>query len=162
MNQTTNGTTATDIINPDWILLDTCYTISSVRNRNLVQDFCACDTDKGLRAYNNGLHQDYNYTATMTMLKLKVFYNGNYLTKTILFAAVERKFSITIDTGLDPAINMHLSDSTIIMLKKCNGGLYYYGTNTMEHNNINSQVPDYILLNTVDGKKAYLHQGKIK
>ena len=73
MTKTTNNTPETDIINPNLIQLETYPNIRSVRNRDPVQDIRACDTGKELRAYTNGGHQDYNYTATMIMLSFKVF-----------------------------------------------------------------------------------------
>ena len=47
---------------------------------------------------------------------------------------MERKFRTIIDTDLDLAINAHLNGGTIIMIKKCISGLYYYDTTNMEHN----------------------------
>ena len=72
------------------------------------------------------------------------------------------KFRITIDTALDPAINLHLNNGTIIIFKQCSGGLSYFYTTNMEHNIINSQVMYYTLLNTIEGKNEYFHQRKIK
>ena len=46
MTQTTTKTPETDIINPNCILFDTCYTIRSVINRDLIQEIRACDTNK--------------------------------------------------------------------------------------------------------------------
>ena len=83
---------------------------------------------KELWAYSNGGHQDYSKTATMTMLPFEVFYKTNPLGKILSFAAVTRKFSLTIDTNLDLAINMHLDYGTSITIKKCRVGLYYYDT----------------------------------
>ena len=73
-----------------------------------------------------------------------------------------RKFSITIDKDLDPAINMHLNSGTSIMLKQCSGGPYYYNTTNTEYNIINIQVTDYTFLNTVESNKAYFHQRESK
>ena len=100
MKQTTNNKTSNDIIDPDWILLDICSIISSIRNRDLVQDICAYDAGKELRSYNNGRHQYYNYTATISIITFKVFYNKKSLANIISFDLVARKFSITIDTDV--------------------------------------------------------------
>ena len=78
------------------------------------------------------------------------------------FSAVARKFRITMDTELDPAINLHLRNGMDIMFKRCSGGLYYYDTNSTEHNTINIQVTDYTFINTVERNKAYFHQREIK
>ena len=39
---------------------------------DLVQDIHAYDSDKELREYTNGVHQDYSYTETITMLPFKL------------------------------------------------------------------------------------------
>ena len=65
---------------------------------------------------------------------------------------------ITIDTYLDPSINVHLDDSTNIIFNQFSGGIYYYDTANMEHNIINRQFTDYTFLNTVDRNKAYFHK----
>ena len=85
----------------------------------------------------------------MTMLPLEVFYKTNPLGKILSFAAVTRKFRITIDTDLSLDTNVYLNDGTGIVFKQCSGGLYYYEMTNMEHNIINSQVTDYTFLNTV-------------
>ena len=48
VTQTTNDTPATDIINQNWILADTCYSVSSIINRDPVQYICAYDAGKEL------------------------------------------------------------------------------------------------------------------
>ena len=52
------------------------------------------------------------------------------------------KFRITVDTYLDPDINVHLNNETIIIFNKCRGGLYYFDITNMENDIINSQVTD--------------------
>ena len=71
---------------------------------------------------------------------------------------MERKFRITIDTYLDPAINVHLNDGTNIMFNLCRGGIYYYGTTNMEHYIINSRVTGCTFMNTVESNKVYFHE----
>ena len=58
----------TNIINPNWILLETCSTISPIRNKNIFLNIQPCDTWEELRAYTNVGHQDYDHTATLKML----------------------------------------------------------------------------------------------
>ena len=73
-----------------------------------------------------------------------------------------RKFSITIDTDLYPAMNVQLDNGTIIMFKQCRTELYCYYMTNMEHNTINIQVIDYTFINTVEINKAYFHQREPK
>ena len=162
MAQKTTNIPETDIINPNYILLYTFSTIISVRNIYLVQDICAYDAGEELRAYTNVEHQYFNYTANIMMLEFKVFYNKRSLVNILSFAAVMRKFGITIDTALYPAINVNLNYGTTIIFNKCSRVIYYFDTTNMEHKIINSQVTDYTFLNTVQINKAYLQQSEIK
>ena len=57
------------------------------------------------------------------------------------------QFRITINTDLERATNVNLQNGTIIMFKKCSGGLYYYDTPNMEPNITKSQVNDSTFLN---------------
>ena len=73
MNQTKKEAPTTKLINPNWILLDTLSTISSIRNNNVVNNIQPNDAGEKPRAYANGGHQDYDYTATLKMLTLDFF-----------------------------------------------------------------------------------------
>ena len=61
------------------------------------------------------------------------------------------KFRITIDTELDPTINVHLHDGTRIIFKQCGAGPYYFDTTNEFF--IEDQNIDYTFLNTVDSNK---------
>ena len=106
MPQTATKISSTDIINTNWILLDTCYTISSVIKSDLVQDIFICDSGKELRTYTNRRHQDFSYTYIMRMIPFEVFNNEKPLVNKLSFGAVELKFRFTIDTELELAINV--------------------------------------------------------
>ena len=57
-----------------------------------------------------------------------MFFNEKSLANILSFATVYPKFSITIDTELDPSINIHLQNDKKIILKQCGGGLHYFDT----------------------------------
>ena len=61
------------------------------------------------------------------------------------------KFRITIDTELDPFINVHLHNGTRIIFKQCGASLYYFDTTNEAF--VEEQTTEYTLLNTVDGNK---------
>ena len=62
------------------------------------------------------------------MLPFEVFLIEQSLANIISFAAVAFKFRMTIDTELDPFINVHLHDGTRIIFKQCGSGIYYFDT----------------------------------
>ena len=53
MAQTTNEAPVNDIINPNWLLLDTHSTINSINSKDLIKYICACDAGEELQAYTN-------------------------------------------------------------------------------------------------------------
>ena len=128
VTKTTKEAPTTNIIKPNWILLETCLTISSIRSKILVQNIQPCYAGKELRAYTIGGHQDYDHTATLKLLPFEVFFNEQSLANILSFAAVASKFRIAIDTELYPFINVHLHYGTRIILKQCGAGHYYFYT----------------------------------
>ena len=73
-----------------------------------------------------------------------------------------RKLRITLYTDLHPAINAHLDNGAIVILKKCSGGIYYFDTDHMEDNIMNIHVAAYTFMNTVESNKTYLQKREIK
>ena len=70
------------------------------------------------------------------------------------------KFRITIDTGLDPFINVHPHNGTRIIFNKFEAGLYYFETTNYYF--VEDQTTDYKFLNTVDSNKSCFHKQEIK
>ena len=159
MTQTTKEAPTTNIINPNWILLYSCLTISSIRNNNIVQNIQPCDSGEELRAYTNFGHQEYDHTATLKC-SFWIFFIEQSLAETLSFAAVASKFRITIDTELDPFINVHLHNSTRVIFKQCGAVLYYFDTTNEDFEE--DQTTNYTFLNTVDSNKSCFHINKSK
>ena len=88
------------------------------------------------------------------MIPFKVFFNKKYLAYKLSFEKVALKFSVTIDTYLDPYINLHPNKNTIIKFKQYIWGLYYFDITNIKHKIINNQVTYYTLPNTVDSNNA--------
>ena len=70
------------------------------------------------------------------------------------------KFRITIDTELDPFINVHLHNSTRVIFKQCGAVLYYFDTTNEDFEE--DQTTNYTFLNTVDSNKSCFHINKSK
>ena len=60
-------------------------------------------------------------------------------------------FRITIETELDPYINVHLHYGTRIIFKKCGVGIYYFDIKNEAIEEYKTTY--YTLLNTVDSNK---------
>ena len=67
---------------------------------------------------------------------------------------------ITIDTELEPYINEHLHNSTSIIFKKCEGGIYYVDTTNGAFDKY--QTTYYTFLNTIDSNKSCFHREEVK
>ena len=70
------------------------------------------------------------------------------------------KFRITIDTELDPSVNIRLHNSKMIIFKKCGGSLYYFDTTNGAFDE--DQTIDYTFLNTVDTNTSCFNIVQIK
>ena len=60
-------------------------------------------------------------TRNTTILPPEFSYNKNFLEKILLYAAVARRFSITIDTNINYSLNVHLQYVTRIKFKQYSG-----------------------------------------
>ena len=98
----------TNIMNSNWILLETCSTISYIRNKNLVQNIQTCDAGEEIRTYKNGENQDHDHIATFKILPFEVLFNKKSLASIHVFDAAASKFKIAIDIELYPSINAPL------------------------------------------------------
>ena len=56
MVKMTNDVPVNDIINPNFLLLNTCFTISHIKNKDLVKYMHTYNIGKELRAYIYGGH----------------------------------------------------------------------------------------------------------
>ena len=155
MTQTTKGSPTTYIINPNWILLENCLNISSIRNNSLVQNIQPCDAGEELRAYTNDGHQYYDHTETLSMLPFEKKKMNNPLKK-LSFDAGASKFRITINAELKSFIIIQLHEGTMIIFKQCGTGLYYIDTTNEAFSE--NQTIDNTFLNTVDSNKLCFHR----
>ena len=83
------------------------------------------------------------------MLAFIVFYNKKSCSGVLSFATVVHKFGISIDTDLDPALNLHLKNDTIIIFKQCSRGISYFDTTNMKHTIIIAKVTYNNFLNII-------------
>ena len=85
-----------------------------------------------------------------------MIFNEQSLANILSFAAVASKFRITINTELDPFVNLNLHDGTRIIFRECGAGLYYFDTTNEAF--AEDQTTDYTFLNTVDSNKSCFHR----
>ena len=148
-----------ELINRDWVLLDTCSTVSVFCNSNLVHDIQQCDPGTGLTVVTNGGSQSYNHTAEFNLLPMKVHFNVHSIANILSLADVANlpNTKITMDSSQDKAIFLHHGDE-VYKFEECVDGLYYWDSN----NKPKASVSHYSLLNTVDDNKTLYCKKDVK
>ena len=100
-----------DIIPESWILLDSESTVSVFKTKDLVSNIR--NSKNSLRVMTNGGPQLSSQIATVENLG-DVWFNTRSLANILSMAAVRKVGRITMDTTIEPAMNIHRKDGTII------------------------------------------------
>ena len=133
-----------EIIDKNWLLLDTCSTVSVCCNPNLVKDITSCSTSDALTIITNGGSQTFKQTATLNLLPLDVHYNPDSLANILSLSDVANLAGarITMDSKVERTINLHYNGRTL-KFKECSDGLYFLDTTKTEDNYSNTQIIAY-------------------
>ena len=155
-------------INPNWILLDTCSTVSVFCNRKLIHDIQPCEPNQELHIITNGGSETFPYTATSNLLPIPVHFNPHSLANILSLSSVANipGARITMDTHVEKAILLHVNGQTYKFLE-CQDGLYFYDTKHLpNHSNTmlsNYSAPSsYHFLQRVDDNKAFYTRRQIE
>jgi hypothetical protein len=103
------------------ILIDTGSTCSVIMNKKMLLN--VTESSKTLRAYTNGGHQDSNQEGDFPGF-FKVWYNPKSMLNILSFKDVRKRFRVTVDTGVEAAICVHLDDGKVLKFKEVESGLY--------------------------------------
>ena len=116
-----------EIINKNWILLDSCLTVSVVCNPAMVTGIKPCAPGESITVITNGGAQSFEKRATLKKLPLPVYFNPYSLANILSLNHVANlpRAKITMDSTVEKAINLHY-DGAVIQFKECADGLYYY------------------------------------
>ena len=86
----------------------------------------------------------------------EVWYNPDSLANILSMAAIRKVCRITMDTTVEPAMNVHRKNGTVMKFKVYQSGLYYY--NASRHRqalNSSSNSEAYVFLSTVAKTKQH-------
>ena len=157
-------TAAHDGINNDWLLLDSCSTVSCMKNEAFVTDVTHRSLDESLRVYTNGGHQDYRMTGTLQVLPLEVYVNPGSMANIISLRDVFEKYRVTMDTKSDPSMLVHHEDGKAYRFKSCGKGLFHMSLNNPDIVEVtnNQKVTPYSFLSTVASNKEYFTRHEIE
>jgi len=90
-----------------------------------------------------------------------VWYNPQSLANILSLAEVRKKFRVTMDTDIEPALCVHRADGTIMKFQEYATGLYYFDT-SQTCNNVSDDVIAYSFIATVASNKLHYHRREIE
>ena len=119
-----------DLINENWILLDTCSTVNVCKNVSIVTGVRKCHEGEELTIVTNGGSQKYDQIGFFKYLSLPIYYNPKSIANILSLKQVASvpDVRITMDTFKERAIFVTLPDGKKMKFKECDNGLYYYDT----------------------------------
>ena len=148
-----------EIINKNWLLLDSCSTISVICNPALVHSIVPCEPGNSVTVITNGGAQTFEKTATLRTLPLKVHFNLYSLANILSLSDVANLpgARITMDSTIDRAIILHYNGQTI-QFWECADGLYYYD---VAPNSKHSVIPYSSFVQTVQQNKDFFTKKEV-
>ena len=144
------------IVPASWLLLDSGSTVSSVCSSKLLRDIHPCSPEDRLRVYTNGGHLDYVECGTLHVLPFLVYYNPAGIANILSLSEVAAKFRVTMDTGKERSMLVHVSDDAVICFTECEKGLYYLDLNSSP-----PPVTPYCFLNTVTANQSMFSRKEV-
>ena len=154
-----------ELINKNWILLDTCSTVSVFCNANLVNNIENCSPGEDITVITNGGSESFAQITELQLLPLRVHFNESSIANIISLSDVANLDGarITMDSNIEKAINLHYNDS-IIQFKECADGLYYWDAgNNNDFDKSKSVVTPYLnFVQTVKSNKSYYSKRDIQ
>ena len=146
-----------ELINKNWILLDTCSTVSVFCNADLVDNIQNCLPGNGITAVTNGGSEHFKQNADLKLLPMNVHFNSNSIANILSLSDIANLEGarLTMDSSVERAINLHV-DGDVIQFKECSDGLYYFDASHASHNHSNHHVTPYstTLVQTVKSNQS--------
>ena len=136
-------------INPNWILLDSESSEHIFMNKNLLEDVETTTDGEVLKLFSNGGSIDTNQKGKFG--NLTVWYNPHSLANILSLALVTEQYRVTLDTGVDNAFIVHISDQHNIKFERHTSGLYFFDTSNIDLRKLKQA---FIFLNTVSNNKS--------
>ena len=131
-----------ELIDKNWILLDTCSTVSVFCNPDLVHNITDCKPGDGITVVTNGGSESFKQHGMMRLLPLRVHFNAQSIANIVSLSDIANLEGarLTMDTNIARAINLHINGTTI-HFRECADGLYYYDTSDSNSSNHSNAMP---------------------
>ena len=153
-----------ELIDRNWLLLDTGSTISVCCNPDLVTNIQQCVPGKGVTVVTNGGSQTFEEVADLKVLPIKVHFNPASIANILSLTDVANLpgARVTMDTERERAIVLHF-DGSDFKFKECHDGLYFLDTSITSNLNHNNAITNYLscLLQTVQQNKSVFTKNEI-
>ena len=116
-----------ELIDRNWVLLDTCSTVSVFCNSKLVNDIREVCPGSSLTGITNGGLQTYKYTANFNLLPLRVHFNTHSIANILSLSDIANlpNTKITMDSSKEKVMLLH-HNGRIIKFEECVDGHYYW------------------------------------
>ena len=152
-----------ELIDKNWILLDTCSTVSVFCNKYLIKDVRDCLPGQGITVVTNGGSETFVQQGTMKLLPLEVHFNPSYIANIISLSDVAnlKGARVTMDSSVARVINLHFNGD-IYQFKECADGLYYFDPTKSNHSNVMPVTPYPSLVQTVAQNKLPYSKNDVK
>ena len=88
-------------VSNNWILLDSCSTISCAKNDSIVSKVTVIPSEEHLRVYSNGFYMDYTMRCILEILLMDIYVNDNSMSNILSLKEVAFYFRMNMDTQED-------------------------------------------------------------
>ena len=137
------------LINPNWVLLDSESTHNIFKNRNMLTDVKATTDGEILRLHTSGGILDTNQKGQFG--GLSVWFNPRCLANILSLALVSELFRVTLDTEIENAFTVHISEAHVMKFVCILPGLYVFDATSVDLSKLRSA---FSFLNTVASNKG--------
>ena len=106
------------------ILLDSCSSISSISNVDLVRDI---QIKQPTKARTNGSFMDYNLQCKLHILNgMTVYFNKKGIANKLSLSEVSDIYQVTMDTAKIKAMIVNISKNKVLVFKEIGNGFFYH------------------------------------
>ena len=138
-------------INPKWILLDSESTDHIFQNESFLTDVKSTTDGEMLRLHTSGgildTYQKGHFGG------LTVWYNPKCLANILSLALVAEQYRVTMDTDIENAFTVHISERHVMKFTRVSPGLYLFDASNVDMSKLRNA---FSFLNTVsDNKKLF-------
>ena len=149
-----------DILNKDWVLLDSSSTVVCICIAGLIKQAHNCALVQAFYIYISWGHHDYKQEGHMHSLSFKVLFDLDSVSNILYLRMWQKLLCITMDTRKEGVMLVHTRNERVMKFRDCGDVLHYFDTSSHE-NPTNNRVSNYYSLSTV-AKKTYFMHNKIE